>query len=54
MLRLAGERLLQNLSAKLFSALPQDFTKGLVSFTEFCTQARFRVLYTINLKFFGC
>ena len=24
MLRLAGERLLQNLSAKLFSALPQD------------------------------
>ena len=40
--------------AKSVSEIIFGFAKGLVSFTEFCTQARFRVLYTINLKFFGC
>ena len=49
-----GEIIAKSVSEIIFGFAARLFKKGLVSFTEFCTQARFRVLYTINLKFFGC
>ena len=49
-----GEIIVKSVGEIIFGFAARLFTKGLVSFTEFCTQARFRVLYTINLKFFGC